>query len=258
VFGTHLGRGYVLRDAARWGRPVAYYMQLGRVPRHLLYGVPELTVFNSRFLQREYAWMRGGMLLHPPIDEADYLITRGDAITLVNPLDRKGGQLVFDLATRIPGRQFLTVRNWGAEPLPECPPPNVTVLETQADMRVVYARTRILLVASSYESYGRVGLEAAVSGIPTIAHDLGALRESLADAAIWIDPGAAPDEWIARINELDDPATYAQWSARARRRFEELDPAHELDQLERALVGLATNGPRTSGPLQTGGVTQAA
>jgi hypothetical protein len=246
VFGTHLGRGRVLHAAARAGRPVVYYMQLGQIPRHMLWGTPELTVFNSRFLEREYGWIRGGLVLHPPIDETDYLTTRGDAITLVNPIDQKGGQLVLALATRMPKRRFLSVRNWGAVALPERLPPNLTVLDTQADMRAVYSSTRILLVPSAYESYGRVALEAAVSGIPTIARDLGALRESLAEAAIWIDPGADADEWGALINELDDPATYAEWSQRARRRFEELDPEADIDRLERALVRLATSGRRSS------------
>jgi glycosyltransferase involved in cell wall biosynthesis len=244
VLGTHERRGHVLRDAARWGRPVVYYMQLGRQPRHLLYGTPQLTIFNSCFLRDEYTWMRGRVVLHPPIDEADYLTRRGEAITLVNPNEEKGGRLVFTLAALMPERRFLTVRSWGVPVVPDRPAPNVTVLPLQADMRGVYARTRILLLPSSYESYGRVGLEAAVSGIPTIAHDLPALRESLADAAIWIDPGSAPEAWIARIEELDNPAIYAQWSARARARFDQLDPQSELDHVERALVSLAMRGRR--------------
>ncbi|HXY91838.1 MAG TPA: glycosyltransferase [Acidimicrobiia bacterium] len=239
VLGTHAGRGHILRDAARAGRPIAFYLQLGRTPRHLMFGTPDLTVLNSYFLGREYGRQRA-VVLHPPIDEVDYLTTRGDAITLVNPIDEKGIGLLLALARRLPTRGFLTVMGRSLQPLPASLPPNLTVLSTQADMRVVYGRTRILLVPSAYESYGRVGLEAAVSGIPTIAHDITGLRESLADAALWVDPTAPLDDWIARIAELDDPETYAQWSARARRRFDELDPDREFDEFERALVRLAT------------------
>jgi glycosyltransferase involved in cell wall biosynthesis len=37
----------------------------------------------------------------------------------------------------------------------------------------VYARTRVLLMPSEYESYGRCGVEAAHAGVPTIAHPTG-------------------------------------------------------------------------------------
>jgi LmbE family N-acetylglucosaminyl deacetylase len=241
VIATGDARGRALRAAARANRPLAFYVQVGNIPRNLLWGDPDLTIFNSRFVERQYPWMTGGIVVHPPIHASDYLTTPGDAITLVNLVATKGGPLLFALAERMPERTFIGVQGWGLQQIPERVPPNVTVLDPQRDMRAVYAQTRILIMPSAYESYGRVALEAAASGIPTIAHPAPGLREALGDAGVWAHR-ARIDEWSARIEELDDPICYDAASASARARFDALDTPREIDALEEALGVLATRG----------------
>ena len=96
---------------------------------------------------------------------------------------------------------------------------------------------------SVYESYGRVALEAAVSGIPTIAHPTAGVQEALGDAALWADRDQL-SAWVDQISALDDPGAYATRSRLVRARFDELEPTIEIDALERELVCLARGEPR--------------
>jgi glycosyltransferase involved in cell wall biosynthesis len=224
--------------AARADRPLVYFMHIGNVPRRALYGRPDLTVFNSETLRQAHPWIDRCLVVHPPIMERDYLCTPGGAITLVNLTAPKGASLFYDLAERLPSHQFIGVRGTGAQVIPERIPANVTVLEPVDDMREVYRRTRILLMPSVYESYGRVGVEGAVSGIPTIAHPTTGVSEALGDSVLYADRGDV-GAWIRCISTLDDPTAYRDWSRRARAQFDRLEVTHEIDRLEQALVALA-------------------
>jgi hypothetical protein len=89
------------------------------------------------------------------------------------------------------GKQFMLPRQ------------NVKLVPNQQDARVVYRDTRILLMPSAYESWGRVAIEAAHSGIPTIAHPTPGLRESLGDAGLFVDR-TDTDGWVRELQRLDD------------------------------------------------------
>lgn len=239
VFGQLTDRWSALSLGARARRPVVYLMHIGGTAKRALYGAPDLTVFCSHALRARHPWIAPAIVVHPPIDAARYATTRGDAITLVNLTAAKGAGLFYTLAAREPERQFLAVRGWEPELRVGTPPANCTVLDQVDDMREVFSRTRVLLVPSEYEAYGRVGLEAAVSGIPTIAHPADGLVEALGTAALWADR-ADPEAWIACLRSLDDPTEYERRSVAARARFEALDPATEIAALERALLQLRT------------------
>jgi hypothetical protein len=64
---------------------------------------------------------------------------------------------------------------------------------------------------SSYESWGRVAIEAACSGIPTIAHPTDGLLEALGPAGIFVDRRKTR-QWQAELERLDDPDQYAKAS----------------------------------------------
>ena len=228
-------RNRALRLAASRRRPLAFYTQLGNTPRNAMFGAPAVNLFNSAFTRSQYPWIEDGIVFHPPVDAADYMVERGGAVTLVNLSALKGAHVFWALAERFPERPFLGVRGWGAQVIPDRIPENVTLIERTPDIRSVYARTRVLLVPSIYESYGRVGLEAGCSGIPTIAHPNAGLREALGDAALWADRDDL-DAWVAALASLDDDAVYTDISVRARARVEVLDPNTEFAAVEAALV----------------------
>jgi glycosyltransferase involved in cell wall biosynthesis len=102
----------------------------------------------------------------------------------------------------------------------------------------VYARTKILLAPSAYESYGRVAVEAMCSGIPVIAHPTPGLLESLGDAGTFCDRDDL-DAWEAAIRSLSTPNVYRTASKAASARAAGLDPQAELDTWVEAMEGVA-------------------
>lgn len=197
----------------------------------------DLAVFNSHSLRDAWGWDGPSIVVHPYIDPAEYATTPGDSVTLVNLAPHKGGELFGRLARVMPERPFLGVRGgYGAQQ--GVNGRNVTVLGQTANMRDdVYARTRVLLMPSEYETWGMVGVEAMASGIPVIAHPTPGLRESLAGAGIFVhrDNGQA---WVDAIRALDDPDEYAHRSERALKRSAELAALDDRDAFVEALEEL--------------------
>ncbi len=172
-------------------------------------------------------------VMWPLIDPAAVRVQPGDAVTLVNPLPEKGGDLVWDIAALTSGVRFLVVRGgWrrGRQVIPAELPENVEVLPYQEDSREIFRRTRILLYPKGREAgpgwmrgVGMTALEAACSGIPTIAYPGAGLVEALGDAGTWVggfDPGA----WAQAIRDLLVPDAWRRMSDKAAFRAGRLDP----------------------------------
>lgn len=228
-----LARGY--------GRPLVVVCHNTHRPtyRDMAAGGTALAVYNSQWMAREAELFYAeypkavrpaeSMIVRPPVVAADYKTRPGRAITLVNCNPEKGGRVLAQLAKRMPDEQFLAVRGaYGEQILPDLP--NVEVLDHVPgdEMRErVYARTRVLLMPSSYESWGRVGAEAMASGIPVVAHPTPGLCESLGEAGIFVDRGDGA-AWQAVLEKLGDRSEYRLAAKRARSRSRELDPAAEL------------------------------
>ena len=230
-------RNAAMRLGALTRTPVVQLAHMGKLVEGRGLGTPALAVFASAWLRDASVWSAPGLVLHPPLLLERYATTPGHAVTLVNLNERKGGPQVLALARRCPELEFLGVEGgWGAQDVPGATPPNLTVIAPVSDMREVYARTRVLLMPSDHESYGRVGLEAACSGIPTIASPVAGIREALGDAALYADRDDL-DQWVTHLRRLDDPAEYARRSDAARARAAEVaagaDP--EISDLEAGL-----------------------
>ena len=204
-----------------------------------------LTVFNSRQVSASLSGLCvRSVIVRPPVDPADYATTPGDAVTLVNLSEDKGAEVFYALAERFPDRPFLGVRGgYGVQVTPRGPGdvPNVTVLDhiPPDQMRdQVYARTRVLLMPSAHESWGRAGVEAMCSGIPVIAAPTPGLRESLGAAGVFCDRGDV-DAWEAALRRLLDGRRWKAASRKAKARAAELDPAEDLDRWCREVEVLA-------------------
>lgn len=198
-----------------------------------------LVVFCATWLERVVRWPGPAIVVRPPVFAGDYRTVPGDCVTLLNLSEVKGGPLLFELARRQPHRRFLAVMGgYDVQLVPDVVPPNVEVLPNTADVVAdVYRRTRVLLVPSRYEPWGRVAVEAACSGIPVIAHPASGLQEALGDAGLYCDRDDVAG-WTATLDLLDDPAEWERWSARVRARADALDPTADLDLLERELTRL--------------------
>lgn len=195
-----------------------------------------LVVFNSQWMAAELGGHPRGIVVRPPVYAGDYRTTPGRCVTLVNLYRPKGAGLFWELAERMSDIRFLAVIGaYGEQLVAEAP--NVTVVPHTADMRAVYGATRIVVMPSAYESWGRVGVEAMCSGIPVIAAPTPGLVESLGAAGIFVDPRDV-DGWETAIRRLLRPAVWKAQSALARARAAELDPTADLDRWVTAMEAL--------------------
>ena len=198
-------------------------------------GRPHLVVFNAEWQMHALGYTSNAIVVHPPIEPARYVTTPGNRVTVINLNRRKGGDLFNELVTYLPDVDFLAVVGvWGEQILPEQIPKNLEILEAQNDMRRVYSRTRVLLIPSKWESFGRVAVEAALSGIPVVASPNPGTLEALGDAAIyasWSDVG----EWVRALHQLEDPAFFAAKAAAVRQAASRYANTDELSALEAAL-----------------------
>lgn len=213
-------------------------------------GGTALAVYNSQWMEREAELFfaeypksirpEQSLIVRPPVFAEDYATKPGKAITLVNCNPEKGGKVLEALAKRMPDQQFLAVRGaYGEQILPDLPNAEIVDHVDGQDMREkVYSRTRVLLMPSSYESWGRAGVEALASGIPVVAHPTPGLTESLGEAGVFVDREDL-DGYEAVLRKLLAPAEYRLASKRAKTRSAELNPAAELTDWCAAIEGLA-------------------
>jgi len=241
VIGQLDGTSRAVDMARRADIPLALY---AHNPRALNYaGVDRrnllLLLICAEWLRGQYPTVKHIQTVNPPIDAERYRVERpGRRVTLINLNRSKGGELFWRLAARMPDIEFLGARGgYGRQVMVKPLPANVRVLENSPDMRQVYAETGILIAPSfGGESWGRCGLEAAASGIPTIAYPTAGLRESLGEAGIFVE-SEEPAAWEAAIRALREPETYAAASAAARARFAEFTEmsGRQLAEVEEAL-----------------------
>ena len=109
-------------------------------------------------------------------------------------------------------------------------PPNVTVLQKTPTIKDVYAKTRILIMPSKYESWGRTATEAMCSGIPVISSGTPGLRENCGKAGLYFDREEVK-LWVDQIEKLFNPKAYEKASKAAKIRSRELDPMASLERL---------------------------
>jgi glycosyltransferase involved in cell wall biosynthesis len=168
---------------------------------------------------------------------------QGDCITLVNANQNKGVAQFIAMARHMPDRKFLgVIPYYGELRLPPAPD-NIEWIPFDDDIRTILKRTRILVMPSYYESFGRIAVEAMYNGIPVIYSRPAAKPKypggSTEGVQSWIAPaGIACDrekteEWAAAIENLDDETVYTARS--------------ELSKQHVQSMNLFTEGPRIAG-----------
>lgn len=166
------------------------------------------------------------LVINPPVNPDEYKTKHGKSITLVNLWEDKGAEIFYEMAKRFPQLPFLGVKGgYGVQEIRELS--NVTILEHTKDMREVYGQTKVILMPSKYESFGRVAVEALASGIPTIAEPTPGLSEALGSAGIFADR-ESPDMWESALRDVLKPAKYGKQSKLCLARSEELANQREF------------------------------
>ena len=178
-------------------------------------------------------------VLPPPVFEEDYRVKvnkNARYITLANVTENKGGSILVELAKRMPQYKFLGVKGAYGDQVVAKDIPNLKYINNTPDMRKIYKQSKIVIMPSSYESWGRVATEAICSGIPVIAHPTDGLKENLGDAGLFANRNNL-DEWVDYIEKLmTDKEYYDRTSEICLARYQELNPYKHLEFFERKLT----------------------
>jgi glycosyltransferase involved in cell wall biosynthesis len=192
---------------------------------------PQCIIYNSNWAKSRLNYNHDSIILHPPCDFRYYDCVlnpiENEYITLINLNDNKGGELLYQIAELLPHKKFLGVKGSYDEQIIK-QLPNVTILDKQIDIREVYKKTRLLIMPSLYESWGRTATEAMASGIPVICTETGGLAENCGKAGVYVERTA--DAYVLAIEALDNQKLYLRKSKDSRIRSRELDPVTELAQ----------------------------
>jgi glycosyltransferase involved in cell wall biosynthesis len=209
------------------------------------------VIYNSEAAVSMMGWENDYIVLPPPVDIKYYDVEReGEYITLINCNENKGGKIFHEIAKRMPNHRFLSVIGaYGTQfisidispvkiNIDNAPViqgigdlPNVDIMNNQKDIREVYKRSRILLMPSLYESWGKVATEAMCSGIPVIASPTFGLKENLGKNGIFVERENI-EGWVEAISKLDGKKEYLEASIHSKKRAKELDSKEKLEQLE--------------------------
>lgn len=226
------------------GRPIIWM-------QHNTFGYPSVNaaqcgvIYNGESSRAAMGWNNEGYVLTPPVDYTEYQQSHGEYITLINCNENKGGKVLHKIAAAMPDRQFIAVKGaYGEQFAPALP--NVRVFEHTNDLKPIYARTRVLLMPSHYESWGMTATEAMCCGIPVIATPTFGLLENIGKSGIFVQRENIQG-WMDAINKLDGKKEYQEASAHAKKRAIELHPKEKLEGLEKWVKKFVHNHTKKNG-----------
>ena len=196
---------------------------------------PQYVVYNSKWIKSDLNYKWDNFTLTPPVDFRDYDLGKdseaNEYITLINLNENKGGKIFEQIARALPNRRFLGVLgSYDEQVIPNLE--NVKIVRNSASIKPIYGMTRILLMPSKYESWGRTATEAMSNGIPVICTDGEGLKENCGYAGTYIKNRDNVQSWIEAIKKLDDKKTYSELSRKSRKRAKDHDPSKALDEFE--------------------------
>lgn len=214
------------------------------------------VVYNANWAIEATDYKENPSFVLPPVVDRDLYdvpletVSSRNMITLINCNENKGGKIVHELAKRMPEYDFLEVIGAYGEQFVGCEKgvtpwlnwenkavisglgelPNLKVTAHMPDLRTIYAQTRILLMPSIYESWGRVATEAMCSGIPVICTKTPGLCENVGESGIFVDDRNDLNSWVMAIKRLDGKKEYDEASARAKKKSYEHNGKEKLEK----------------------------
>jgi glycosyltransferase involved in cell wall biosynthesis len=228
----------VIFQTEQYKKPTVIFLHTQNDNRDSLsfrFGVPVYVVYNVNFLKLGSSNAHQSIVVHPKVDTNKFKIMKKNPkyVTLVNCNENKGGDLLPKIATALPEVKFMGVKGgYSKQIIDPNPPKNLTYIENQEDMTKVYEDTKILLMPSKSETWGRVAVEAMASGTPVIVNRSAGLMECVGKAANTCDRSDLSC-WIETISTLmKDQKAYDEASAKALDRVKELDAEDEFTRLE--------------------------
>ncbi|HIV54226.1 MAG TPA: glycosyltransferase [Candidatus Anaerobiospirillum stercoravium] len=159
-------------------------------------------------------------------------------VTMVNPDLSKGlalfAKLVHTCKTALPDVKFLVVNSRAnfvaglpylheqgskVHPYQASDFDNVLMANATNDMRLVYERSKVVIVPSlAYESWGRIASEALLNDIPVLGSKIGGIPEAINGGGIVLEPPAA---CVQDYTALPSDAEIAPWVDSLKRLLQE-------------------------------------
>lgn len=202
-------------------------------------------IFASSFLREHYNKLGiDGPVVHPLVERDRYLGIAGSRGSVVSfgLSSVKRPDIVYELARRLPARQFSIFHTWGGKfrlrHLPLLLRRNVRLKSPVDDPQAIYGDARLILVPSDTEGWCRVVTEGQFAGIPTIGRAVAALPESIGTGGCLLPADASADQWALAVDRaFGDDEHYRRLSAAATEagRRREILPDYIAGQWERLL-----------------------
>jgi glycosyltransferase involved in cell wall biosynthesis len=176
---------------------------------------PISVVYNSHMTQDTLPTLHDNMRMIPFVETDKFKYIRNktiqnDVVCLINCNHNKGGELFKELAYRMPDVQFMGVKGgYSNQVIDKKPPPNLTYIENQKDIMVVFKRIGILVMPSKNETWGRTAVEAMASGVPVIHSESAGLVECVGGAGIMCAHDDK-DAWEDAIRRLISDRAYRE------------------------------------------------
>ncbi|MFH0910038.1 MAG: glycosyltransferase family 4 protein [Planctomycetota bacterium] len=198
------------------------------------YRKADLVVANSAYTARviERFFERRAEVLYPVFDlaapETAPKTNPGGPVLFVKPQSIKGVDVLLKTAPLLPQKRFLAVgRASVLTRLQLARVANIEYREWTEDMDASYASASLLFGPSQIpEPFGRVFVEAAIHGLPSVASAGGGIPEAVGEGGVLLPFDSMPGEWAEALEQALDPLRYEALSQAAFRHSHELLKIH--------------------------------
>jgi hypothetical protein len=176
---------------------------------------PISIVYNSHMTQDTLPTLHDNMRMIPYVETDKFKRIRdktiqNDVVCLINCNHNKGGELFKELAYKMSDVQFLGVKGgYSNQVIDKNPPRNLTYIENQKDIMVVFKKIGILVMPSKNETWGRTAVEAMAAGVPVIHSEAPGLVECVGGAGIMCVHDDK-DAWEDAIRRLISDRAYRE------------------------------------------------
>lgn len=203
----------ILNSLCEYSLPVVSYLHTSdALVMKKDFSVPESITYiaNSEYTKSNHKDKMISFIMPPLIIPGRYkVVTDRKFVTLVNPIPHKGLDIVAQLAKNNPEIDFLFVlakknsREELTKYLSSIGDLNNIVIEGPfKDMKEVYKKTKLIMMPSKQESWGRVATEAHCSGIPVLASDVEGLPESVGMGGINLPVNSDLSVWQKTLEHM--------------------------------------------------------
>lgn len=269
VIAQHYPCGLLARKLNRYAeRPMVYICNFTEQFEYLAkekMKYEELLVCMSDVMKEKFSDYNGlkgykFMTLYPKVSVANYrkreAWTIGEErkkyITFINSNFIKGANLFYEIAKKMPERNFKVVKAYYLNNI-SIKLPNIKFVE-YGNVDDVYEDTYLLLCPSLAESWSRVSNEAMSNGIPVLYSEpyitnKNMTTEGMAECVGSGGIGLAHDkveDWIEAINNFDDDTLYESYSKKAYDRADEIEAQYQGEEFVRTCDMMVQRNPNFS------------